>query len=484
MFTTRNYLLTRNKNLRNILQIAFLFSFLPIVLNAQLKCPDIEFETSVIAGKGENLPFWLLSNRNGALTNDLNQALSRFSIKQELDKDKVFSIAYGLSAIGRVNNNSDLYFEEFYVDLKYHFLRLELGSKRKTYGVQDQSLSSGGILWSGNARPIPEISLNTLDYIDVPYTSGFLQFNGGMSHGWLDDYPGIKNVWLHHKWLMIKGGGNSPVHLTAGLHHFAQWGGYSDKYGQLATDLETMWEIFIANNANENSPLHEQLNAPGNHLGSYNLKIDYTLKDSEFGIYWESIFEDNSGRKLRNFPDGLYGLSIKSTKTQGFLNQFIFEYLATDNQSGLPTIDTINNIPTTGGDNYFKNGIYLMGWSTHLMTIGTPLISSPIYTETEVDQGVFVNNRVRALHFGLGGCHKSMDYKFLYTHSLNKGTYSSGFDPPNHDNSLLIALSFEDVWMEGSSFQLDFGMDIGEFYGNNYGLMLSWKKRVGGNQTK
>lgn len=453
------------------------FLFTSTSLNAQFSTPGINIETGVIAGEGENLPFWLLSNRYGMHTNDSNQAFGRFSIKQEIDKDKVFSYAYGLSTIGRLNNNSDFYFEEWYAELKFHFLKFEAGSKRKILGVQDHNLGSGGILWSGNARPLPEITLSTFDYVDVPYTSGYMQFNGGMSHGWVDDYPGIRDVWLHHKWLMLRSGGNLPIRITAGLHHFAQWGGYSDKYGQLGTDFKTFRRVFIANGGFEDSPEPEQINAVGNHLGSYNFRIDYNLKNYKTGFYWESIFEDNSGRKLRNLPDGLYGFSFKTNNKESIVNQFIFEYLTTDYQSGSPTVDTINNISNNGGDNYFRHSIYKMGWSSQLMTIGIPLISSPIYTNSDENVGVFVNNRVKALHFGLGGSFSMLDYKLLYTHSVNKGTYGTSFNPPYQDNSLLIALTFEDVWIEGSSFHVDFGIDVGEFYGNNYGLMLRWQYR-------
>lgn len=193
--------------MRNYIILAAFLLFVSIDLHAQLEVPDIDIETGVIAGGGENLPFWLLSKRYGVPANESNQAYSRFTIKQEFDKDKIFSAGYGLSMIGRLNNESDFYFEEWYADLKFYFLKLEAGSKRKAFGVHDQVLGSGGMLWSGNARPLPEISISTLDYVDVPYTSGFLQFNGGMAHGWMDDYPGIKDVWLHHKWLMLRGGG-------------------------------------------------------------------------------------------------------------------------------------------------------------------------------------------------------------------------------------------------------------------------------------
>jgi hypothetical protein len=445
-----------------------LFFIFSIQLYSQSEDLEYSFQTGVALSSGENLPFWLLSNRYGQLSNDHNQLFGKFSLKRDLQEDKRFDIAYGISMNGRLDNNSDFYFEEWYARVKYRFLRLDMGSVRKSFGVQDTELSSGGILWSGNARPLPEISLSTNHYVDVPYTQGFIQFDGGMSHGWFDDYPGIKDVWLHHKWLMIKIGGQSRVHLTGGLHHFAQWGGVSDKYGVLASNLPTFWKVFIGNGGNENSPVPEQINAAGNHLGSYNFRFDYSLENRDLGFYWESVFEDNSGRKLRNFPDGLYGFSIKNNR-KSLISGILFEFLATDNQSGPVIIDSASNIPPTGGDNYFRHYIYSMGWSSHLMTIGTPFITSPIYN-LQND-----NNRVRAVHLGLNGEFKSMKYKILYSFSNNMGTFGQPLSPSLTKNSFLVSLFIKDVFYQHSNLIFDYGMDFGGFQANVFGILLSWE---------
>jgi Capsule assembly protein Wzi len=454
--------------------LILIFTF-SVQLKAQIENLEYSFETGAVLSSGENLPFWLLSNRYGQLSNDPNQIFGKFSLKQELQEDKRFDIAYGISLNGRLDNNADAYFEEWYARVKYRFLRLDIGSIRKSYGVQDRELSSGGILWSGNARPLPEISLSTNHYIDIPFTNGLIQFNGGMSHGWFDDYPGIKDVWLHHKWLMIKFGGESRMHFTGGLHHFAQWGGISEEYGVLASNLPTFWKVFIGKGGNENSPVPEQINAAGNHLGSYNFRIDYSLESFDLGLYWESVFEDNSGRRLRNFPDGLYGFNIKTKNQKSLISNVLVEFLATDNQSGPIVIDSLTNIPPTGGDNYFRHYIYSMGWSSHLMTIGTPFISSPIYKKTGDNEVYFDNNRIRAVHCGLNGMIKSLNYKVLYSHSVNKGTFGQPFIPSLTNNSIQVSFLLKNIIFEHSVFHLEYAMDIGEFEGNNFGLLLSWE---------
>jgi hypothetical protein len=38
-------------------------------------------------------------------------------------------------------------------------------------------LSSGSLLYSGNARPIPKVAVSS-DYIPVPFTKGYIEYKG------------------------------------------------------------------------------------------------------------------------------------------------------------------------------------------------------------------------------------------------------------------------------------------------------------------
>ncbi|MFW5872498.1 MAG: hypothetical protein ACOCVN_00780, partial [bacterium] len=194
------------------------------------------------------------------------------------------------------------------------------------------------------------------------------------------------------------------------------------------------------------------------------------------GLGWQHIFEDHSGRKLKNWPDGLYTLEFSTKNEDRLLNGFVIEFVATDDQSGPIVIDTVNNIPHTGGDDYFRNYIYSMGWTSHQRTIGTPFISSPAFYSHKEDPQEIINNRVRAIHFGLSGDAGFLNYRVLFSNTLNKGTYKNELEPHSRDIMLLLNLWKEDILLKNSELHLDVALDRGDFYGNNFALMMRWIK--------
>ncbi|MFW5872439.1 MAG: capsule assembly Wzi family protein [bacterium] len=446
----------------------------------QMDSLSIKFETGAVAGQGENLPFWLQTNRFGILDNDLSQAYGRLSLTGPFDPERNISLSYGLTLAGQISDNSDLYPEEYFAALKFHFLVLEAGARKKYFRDYPHEIGSGDMIWSGNSRPIPEISLSTFNFVDVPFTSGWLLFDAGLSHGWMDDFPGVEDVLLHHKWFSLKTGDQYPLQLTMGLQHFAQWGGYSSYYGEMPVSFEAYWKVLIASGGISDSPDNEQINAIGNHIGSYQIALDYDFSEQTVGLNWQHIFEDNSGRRLKNFPDGLYSLWFKSEDDEDFISQAVIEFIATDNQSGRRRSDTtINTPPPTGDDDYFRNYIYLMGWTQDLRTIGTPFITSPVFHSDEDDPDRVINNRVRAMHIGFGGNLGFMKYKILYSHTINKGRYRIEFNPAAIDNMLLVNLNKEDLFIDNSIIHFEFGFDRGDFYGNNIAFMLRWVQKWG-----
>ena len=109
--------------------------------------------------------------------------------------------------------------------------------------------------------------------------------------------PVISYLWYYLQDCIISFNG-------AALQKILQW-------VALPKDIKAFWDIFTAGAGSKDSPVNEKLNALGNHLGSYNVRLDLHLRKFKAGLYWQSIFEDNSGRKLRNGEDGLWGLSIR-----------------------------------------------------------------------------------------------------------------------------------------------------------------------------
>ncbi|HUW92476.1 MAG TPA: capsule assembly Wzi family protein, partial [Bacteroidales bacterium] len=353
------------------------------------------------------------------------------------------------------------------------------GSREEIFGNQPGSLSSGGLIWSGNARPMPEISILVPDYTPVPFTKRFMEFKGGISHGWFSNNQFMDNTLLHHKYLYLKFGGSLPVHLHYGLHHFAQWGGVSKKpeIGRLPHDLSTFIYVFFARGGTTGVPLGDSLNASGNHLGSHNLGIDIKLKKHEINLYWQSIFEDGSGLSLKNIRDGLWGIKLNNP---GFpsVSGFLVEFINTTDQSG--TFDDYYENGTLGfaggNDNYFNNWLYISGWSNKGMTLGTPLITSPGLLPSSVPEAMFANNKVRAIHLGIEGSIKIVDYKVLYTFSRNYGTNLNPFPDRKDQHSVLLKSTISHFLPWDISAAVAVAFDIGELYEKNLGVMFSMKK--------
>ena len=72
------------------------------------------------------------------------------------------------------NFTSDIIVQQAFIDLQYGGVQLSVGSKERYGEFVNQQLSSGGLSFSGNARPIPQIRAELQKYITGPYTKGWL----------------------------------------------------------------------------------------------------------------------------------------------------------------------------------------------------------------------------------------------------------------------------------------------------------------------
>ncbi|NJO88213.1 MAG: capsule assembly Wzi family protein [Chloroflexia bacterium] len=177
---------------------------------------------------------------------------------------------------------------------------------------------------------MPKLKLEVPNYTPVPFTGKYLEFKGGMAHGWFDDNEYNKNVWLHHKYFYLRLGGKLPVHVSYGLHHFAQWGGTTyDPYGELPNDIERQFKCFFGrggSSTDTNTPWTESANKLGNHIGSRNFGAEIDFKKLKVSLYWQNIFEDGSGKAYRNIKDGLFGISIRSKEKDKIISGFVYEF--------------------------------------------------------------------------------------------------------------------------------------------------------------
>ena len=122
--------------------------------------------------------------------------------------------------------------------------------------------------------------------------------------------------------------------------------------------------MFIPSGGSSDTPLGEQTNIYGNHLGSWNFSLTwYAPKDWTIRPYYEHYFEDHSQMFGEyGWKDCLAGGEITFPKNP-VVSSFVYEYISTKDQSDSVYWDHTSEIPeqVSGTDNYYNHGIYT-GW--------------------------------------------------------------------------------------------------------------------------
>lgn len=454
---------------------------------SQSHLPSVSVESGVVVSTGKHAPFWFYSNQYGKISTKNNSIYLLPSIYRNFKEGSKIDYSYNLSPLLRYDGLGRSYMHQWYAGLKFHFIHFTAGAKEEFYGNQDSTLSSGNIIWSKNARPMPKLKLEVPNYTPVPFTWKYLEFKGGMAHGWFDDNEYNQNVWLHHKYFYFRLGGKLPVHVSYGLHHFAQWGGTAniDSLVNLPKDLKAFKSIFRGGGgyqAEPNIPRTEWANRVGNHLGSRNFGLEVDLRKTKVSLYWQNIFEDGSGKAYRNIKDGLFGISIQSKVKDKLFSGFVYEFFNTTDQSGrVNTTDSIKPdgqyYELGGNDDYFNSGVYIKGWTYKEQILGNPLFTSPqVFRGNELD---FIrNNRIIAHHIGLSGKIKKVEYKLLYTYSRNYGTYAFPFLKIKEQHSILFNSQFPYKFPWNLSLTNSIAFDFGDLYYSNFAFVFTVYKKI------
>ena len=443
------------------------------LLQAQTKTDTIDYSLNarLNPGYGENAPFLSSANQFDRHSMAPNSLSLWGTIHKKMDATALFDYGFGTEIDANVSRPENRIFPgELYLEGKALFLNTTLGMKRKTFGNQDPELSSGGMIWSKNSRPLPGISIESNDYIDVPFTKGYIEVKGGITHAWFTDSTVTSNTLLHHKYAYIRLGGCFPVNINFGLQHVCQWAGNSSRYGSSPANWENFKRIFLGESGGENSSETERINALGNHIISKNFGVDINLKSVNVSLYWQNISEDGPIKymyKADNAEDGLWGASVKLNKFKP-LNRFVLEYMSTTDQSG-PWHD-LDGVVYGGTDNYYNNGVYPNGWSFYGMAIGNPWLTSPKYNEN--GSLSFLNNKVKLYYMAGMGCLKDVSYKATFAYSENWGSPSILYDKCKRQFSYQLDMAKPLHSLKNT--QVTFGVsgDRGGMYGNNFALLL------------
>jgi len=451
---------------------SILFILVPFLLSAQNDTVKYDVSVLGVASSGAYSPFWLNSRQYGIISDSPFSAGLLAGVNKDFDaKKSLLNYGFKANALLQIDNDqSNVFFYEIYAKAQLlSVFDLVVGAREEHLGNQDSTLSSGGLLFSKNARPMPKVTVGIEHFTAVPFTFGYLQIKGALAHGWFTDNNKVQNALLHHKYLYVRVGGKLPVHLQYGLDHVAQWGGSIPGVGQQPTSFSDFKRIFLGKSGGSDALVTDQINALGNHIISQSMKLEASISDFKMSLYWQNISEDGPIKIMWNAMnryDGLVGLSIRNNNLP-IVKGIVYEFLNTQNQSG-PFHDQ-DGIVFGGADSYFSNGVYQSGWSYFSRTIGTPFIFNKYN-----DKYIQVNNRVQVHHVGIEGDVLGYQYKAMSAFSKNLGTYA---EPIKIENTSVM-LEVKKIFPTLSNVELSWSVaaDFGKLYGNTVGTMFSIRK--------
>ncbi len=460
-----------------------------------------KIETFVSTGLGDNMPFHLRSLKQGLWGIDKNQGLIRAGVNKTINSERKFDYGFGVDLVGAYNRSENFFLQEIYGEVKYGCFDFLLGSK-ESYGIfKNKDLSSGGLVWSGNARPIPQLKVAFDRFHNVPGTNGWLQVYGDVAYGYFIDSPWIKdnfnythstittNVWYHHKSLFFRSKESKKFIFTLGAEFAAQFGGNYTRYVNGEVDskhknklsFKDFLKVLIPSSGGSGSSVGDQIYYYGNHLGSWHINGEYNInKTHSLKAYTEWLFEDGSGIGKMNGWDGLWGLEYQNLKSNSIISGLVFEYLDTRNQGGpihwAPNDHDNTQIttPATGADDYYNNYFY-NGWSLFGESIGSPLLTGTIYNQDGYLK--FKHTRVRAFHIAAeGNISEQIKYRVKYSNILALGTpYVPRKKTTNNAGS--IEVDYRPSRLRGWIFNCALGLDKSSLYGDNLGIMVSICKK-------
>ena len=432
-----------------------------------------------LASSGRFAPFWFSANNDGVISVSPFSTHLRVGIEKNASRSaRWWDYSYGVDCRLQITDNRlqmidnraqsvvyGLQVVRLYAHARLWCFDVTFGIKPFDMGNQDYELSSGGFLFSRNAPTLPRISIGIDKYTAFPFTYGYMEIKGGITHGWFVDDIGVSGAMLHHKYFGVRLGGKLPININYEFHHVAQWGGVSPVYGELGSSLGDWWTVFKASSGGVMG--NDQINAMGNHIVSQMLGLEVQHNGWYVNAYWQLLLEDPPIRlmwRAKNAYDGLWGVAIKQNHWR-FIHSLTYEFFATTDQAG-PYHD-LDGIILGGADNYFNNSIYTQGWSHFGLVIGSPFITSPIYTSAIATE----NNRTFTHHIAVKGDIYGFNYLVRYSHSNNFGTYN--LPKRTYNNAIYCSIQKEVPQVWNLKFGVAFGADFGSQFGNSFGAMIT-----------
>ena len=445
-------------------------------------------------GSGQYLPFWAHTGTNGVVPSASGGVLTA-GVDVSCKVPSGFFFESGVNLAGwaaedKVQGAAQVrgMVDRLYVGAGWKMLRVDVGMLPHHKELGNLSITGGNMMWSSNARNIPGVNLKS-DWI---YPLKWFAFRGNLAHYKMIDSRSVQGTLLHDKSLEVRFDITSGLAVCAGLEHIAQWGGVSRKYGPQPSSFSDYVRVFFAQSGGRDASVSDQTNVIGNHLGREFIRMEW--KDDRFGLVfqYDKPFEDGSGVRFQNFPDGVWTLKYDLKDRKAFVTEVVYEFINTTWQSGPlherpateeemkgqdPSDPFYGYISLKGRDDYFNNSMYMSGWTNHGRVIGLPLLGGLVYG----DDGVVTEiscNRVRAHHLGVGGnLNERCPYAFKSTYSRNYGRYGQQDGSMYSGAPWQLSMALE-VGVPGNMTRLpvDFWIgayaDLGQMYPDTFGLSV------------
>ncbi len=473
---------------------------------------DYSASAIVSGASGEFAPLYNSALKHGVVSSDWT-FLARGTVMSPINLDERFSWGFGVDLIGggvaghdwdRYDYKTQSWFshpehparawiQQLYGEVKWRGCFATLGLKEHSSALLDQTLTSGDLVESGNARPIPELRVGFVDFQNIPFTNGWVQIQGEISFGkmtdgdWWENRSNLFNghydigEWYNYKRCYFRTNPNVNFSVTLGMQAADVFGGtyYLYNKGELikrekhSVTSKTLFHALLPMR-NGDEGFYE-----GNHLGSWDFKARYRLPQQlgEVSAYFEWPWEDGSGIGRRNGWDGLWGLEWTGSVAHDLLTGVVVEYLDFTNQSG-PMHYAPADFPgesigseATGADDYYNNTMY-NSYANYGLSIGTPMLMAPAYNLD--GYMAYVGNRMRGFHVAArGNINPALSWQVRGGFRKAWGNGKIMLPEPISSTSVAAGINWNISSLPGLNVEAQLAYDHGDMPGNSFGALAT-----------
>ena len=388
------------------------------------------------------------------------------SYKANIDLGEEREAEFGLGGFIKDGYEDGVMLDEAYFSYLSPKFGVVLGKKQRKDLFQGLSASNENILWSLNAAPMPGLRFFVRDPLFLLDDHG-LGIKASLEEYLMDDDRYIENTRVHHKSIHLVYRSKNNFQIDVGVQHFVQWAGTSEEFGVLPHSFEDYIRVVTGMASEGDVGNGQEVNALGNQIGSYEIKVKTKIRDLDFKFLYNHIFEDASGMKGGNLPDGRYAIYFEDNRDTfwgtSWLKAFMYEFYYTKNQSRSRVSSEVD-----GADNYFNNNLYRSGWTYNNQVLGVPFI---LLNDDNFRIGT---NILTVHHLGLKGqLFDNYPYRFLLSYRKNYGVKGSFFPETKEVFSTLVEV---DLINSNYNLKAQIGADIKSYENSNFGIGVIFSK--------